>query len=377
MVGSYALGLAVTTPLFIFLGMNLRTVQVTDVKSEYSFGDYLGFRSTTSIIAFVSVSILVAVFYSSLPTRVILLVACLKFVESIQDVIYAYLQRWGRMDHVAMSMMFKGFISMIVFALTQWLTRSLLASLISMLAVWMAVLVLFDFVKTARTMKQCTPEEAIALHLDWKTLRKLLRLSFPLGISAMLVSLIANIPRYSLNAALGVVAVGIFSSMTYVMQAGVVLVASVGQSASTVLAQSYMDGDMSSFFRRYSKLLGFSTVLGFLGVLMAIFGGQTLLVTIYNSTYATHSVDFIWIMVIAALSYVASMLSFGLNAARYFNIQPIIFIVELVFGYLICRILVPNHGISGAIWALLFMSGFQVTAMAIANVHAIKFRRHA
>ena len=44
MVGQFALGLAITAPVFMFAGLNLRTVQVTDARRDFQFGDYLGLR---------------------------------------------------------------------------------------------------------------------------------------------------------------------------------------------------------------------------------------------------------------------------------------------------------------------------------------------
>ena len=36
--------LAITGPVFVFAGFNLRTVQVTDARRDFQFGDYLGLR---------------------------------------------------------------------------------------------------------------------------------------------------------------------------------------------------------------------------------------------------------------------------------------------------------------------------------------------
>lgn len=41
MVGQFALGLAITAPVFRFADLRLRNVQATDTRREYLFGDYL------------------------------------------------------------------------------------------------------------------------------------------------------------------------------------------------------------------------------------------------------------------------------------------------------------------------------------------------
>src|SRR5258708_3150671 len=44
MVGQFALAVAITSPIMLFAGCALRTVQATDTGGDFSFADYLGFR---------------------------------------------------------------------------------------------------------------------------------------------------------------------------------------------------------------------------------------------------------------------------------------------------------------------------------------------
>src|SRR5262249_180205 len=39
-VGQFSLGLAISAPVFMFTNFNLRSVQATDARSEFEFGDY-------------------------------------------------------------------------------------------------------------------------------------------------------------------------------------------------------------------------------------------------------------------------------------------------------------------------------------------------
>src|ERR1039458_3343919 len=61
MVGQFALGLALTAPVFQFANLQLRTAQVTDVLSVYAFSDYLGLRLVTSSIGLALIAVLVVV----------------------------------------------------------------------------------------------------------------------------------------------------------------------------------------------------------------------------------------------------------------------------------------------------------------------------
>src|SRR4051812_45337492 len=51
LVGQFALGLAITAPVLMFSNLQMRGIQATDAKREYSFGDYLGLRLLTTLLA--------------------------------------------------------------------------------------------------------------------------------------------------------------------------------------------------------------------------------------------------------------------------------------------------------------------------------------
>ena len=44
LVGQFSLGLAITAPVIMLTNMQLRAIQVTDTREEYTFGDYLGLK---------------------------------------------------------------------------------------------------------------------------------------------------------------------------------------------------------------------------------------------------------------------------------------------------------------------------------------------
>ncbi|MDZ4874013.1 MAG: hypothetical protein CLLPBCKN_003409 [Chroococcidiopsis cubana SAG 39.79] len=43
-LGQFTLGFALTAPVIMFTNLQLRTIQATDAKQQYYFGDYLGLR---------------------------------------------------------------------------------------------------------------------------------------------------------------------------------------------------------------------------------------------------------------------------------------------------------------------------------------------
>src|SRR5487761_2005637 len=54
-VGQYALGVAVSTPILMLAQLNLRSVIATDVKREHSFADYRGVRLISLSLALLGI----------------------------------------------------------------------------------------------------------------------------------------------------------------------------------------------------------------------------------------------------------------------------------------------------------------------------------
>src|SRR5919197_2263596 len=113
MVGQFALGLAVATPVIMFANLQLGSVQATDARRQYRFGEYLGLRLITTALAFLAMIGIVLLSRHRWDTAlVVVAVGLAKALESISDLIYGLLQQHERMDRIAKSVMLKGPVSL-------------------------------------------------------------------------------------------------------------------------------------------------------------------------------------------------------------------------------------------------------------------------
>src|SRR5690606_39188157 len=104
MIGEYSIALAITAPIFLFLNFNLRTLQVTDINDETRFREYFVFRIVSSTLAFLIVFLITVLSgYEKQVAIVIILIAILKFVESLSDLIYGFFQQKERMEYISIS----------------------------------------------------------------------------------------------------------------------------------------------------------------------------------------------------------------------------------------------------------------------------------
>jgi len=102
MVGEYALAMAVTTPVFLFADLNLRSVYVTDTADQYTFSQYFTLRCAATLIVFIGITGFALL--SGLGPKnaiIIIFVAIAKSAETISEVVFGLFQKNERMDRLA------------------------------------------------------------------------------------------------------------------------------------------------------------------------------------------------------------------------------------------------------------------------------------
>ncbi len=360
MVGEFALGLAITAPIILFAGLALRAVQATDAQQAYRFNDYLGLRMVTSFLALV---VIVGIAWGGNYNRevrwTILFIGLAKAYEMVSDTFYGLFQQRERMDRIASSMVIKGPLSLAALAVAVLVSQHVWVGAAALSVAWLVVLLLYD---VPNGMRILAVERRAEIGPRWHppTLVRLTRLSFPLGLTLMLISLNTNIPRYFIEHHWGQRELGFFAAVAYLMVAGTTVVNALGQSASPRLAKYYASGNRQQFLHLLVRLVGTGLALGAAGVLISLAVGKEILALVYEPEYAQFNRVLVWVMAAAALSYVASFLGYAMTAARFFSIQPVIFAGVALVSALFCGILVPSYGALGAAWALGAANGLQL-----------------
>lgn len=368
-VGQFALGLAVTAPIFMMTNLNLRAVQATDATNKYNFGDYLRLRIYTTIIA-ISITIIIVNIaeYKIYTSLIIISIALIKSVESLSDIFYGLFQKNEVMNITAKAMIIKGVSTVIAISITFFITNNLLFSMVCVIIIKIFTIFIYDYRKgkifleksTIITHKEANLKQPCIKMLYTDNLFKLAALAAPLGIVMMFNSLNTNIPRYLLERSFGERELGIFAAMAYLMVAGTTVISALGQSASPRLAKQFAGQDIIGFRRLLFKLIFIGIVCGLLGVLVVFLGGKEILTHLYGSEYGEYADVLILIMIASGLSYVSSFLGVALTAARHFKIQIPITILSFVVILTASWVLVPESGMKGAAIGLIYMYFAQI-----------------
>jgi len=366
LVGQFALGLAIGAPVMMLANLQLRSVQATDARNEYRFGDYLALRLATTALAFAAICLIAWLAgYRWQTALVVILVGVAKSVESFSDVIYGLMQKYERLDRIAIAMMLRGVGSVTVFALALWFTRSVAWAVVALAAWWSAVLLTYERQTGGELLKAFGAADArFAPSWERARMRQLAWLSLPLGVVMVLVSLNTNIPRYFVEHYLGEAALGYFAALAYVMVAGYTVMNALGQSAAPRLAR-YYQSDRAAFKRLLAKMMLVAAAVGAAGILVAVLWGRPLLTLLYRRDYAQHADVFVWVMIAAAISYMASMLGYGMTAARIFRAQVPLFAASALGIAFTCLLLLKSHGLIAGAYALAVGSGIGLLGTAV------------
>ncbi len=361
-VGLFALGLATTAPIFMFATLRLRDVQATDTKQEYQFGDYFAMRLVTTTLAFLAVIGVVLISgHEWAVSLVILATAASKAIEAISDAFYGLFMQQERLDRIAKSMMIKGPLSLIGLGLGFYLTGSVFWGVVGLAAARMLIMLGYDIRNASLTLGQSVtsihrliPSDFPRPRWNATTLIRLAWLTLPLGVVTMLISFNANIPRYFIEAHLGVHQLGIFAAITALQKAAPTVVQALGRSASPRLAKYYAAHNARAFRRLTLQLAGIGALLGGAGVLVALVAGRPILTLLYGAEYALPGL-FALVMVDAGLDYMSTMMLFVITSARYLRVQLPLYLLTTGTVALACFWLIPSLGLAGA--ALASISG--------------------
>jgi O-antigen/teichoic acid export membrane protein len=364
MMGQFALGLAVSAPVFMLTSLQLRTVLATDARDEYRLGNYLALRVLGTTLGLVAITGFVLVSGLRKETAaVVLLVSLAKASDSMSDIIYGFWQKHEHFDKIAIALGGRGLGSVAAMGLVLYLTRSIVWSTAAMAVVWALWLATYERSGAKHLLSSISASEHVRPEWDRARGRQLVLLALPLGIVMLMLSLNANIPRYFIEHYFGEAMLGYFAAMAYVSVAGNTIMSAMGQTAVPRLAR-YFHSDRPAFLHLLKNMILLGAVLGIAGVGVALFFGSEVLRLLYRADYAQYPAVFTWLMAAAAVAYVSSMLGYGITAARMFRPQVPLVLGAAAITTAACWILIPSLRLMGSAYAVLMGAVFSLAGSA-------------
>ena len=359
-LGEYAFAMALAAPIVLFASGQLRALVASDVQRHWSYDTYLKFRFIT--LAGALVAVLSAGFLVRRPDSVlvILTVALVQVVESISDTYYGFMQRESRLDRVSHSLLIKGPVSLLTFALAIVLTGNLLIAIMGLLAGRLLVLLLWDC-RTSAYIEAASRRSTAVQDMSSTEMTSLLRLAIPLGVISTLGAFNTSIPRYFIEAHQGSVELGIFSAVASLLSIGMLVISALGQSMFVPVARACQTRNRGALRSAITQSTVVAAALGACLIAVAALLGREVLVVLFRAEYSAHADVLVRLMVAGGVAFLASAQGYIITAARHLHTQIPVLVASGAVSAVACFLLVPTSGAKGAADAVLAGALVQLT----------------
>lgn len=351
MVGQFALAMAVTTPIILLIGLDLRTVQATDQTNRFAFEDFFNLRLATLVVAMAVIMAFTAWNgYKRDTTLLIFVMGIAKCVEAISDLCHGTLQQHERLDQMAKARILRGVMAVSVLAGALYLFESLLLATVSLAVMWTGVLVFYDWPIAFRLLDQEGFSTSL-FRFRPKQLWALLLPAIPTGILSCQASLEQNLPRLCVDGYLGERELGMYSAVSSLIIASTMVINAVHCAILPRLAKFSVTNQWRHSWQMLLKLSLFGALLGVCGVTVVAFCGSWILGLAFGAEYSTQSPLLIVLMAGATIRYATLPLSTGFRAAKHFWLLSILQTISLVATVPVLKVFVQSYGGLGAAYA--------------------------
>ena len=361
---SFAMSLSV-----VFWAISLwggRTYQVSDVKKEFSSGDYIVVRFISSlIVAVFSISFCILSGYDLIKTELIMVLVSFKILESIADSMYGVLQIHNRLYIVGISLTMKSVFGFMLFTLVDILTKNIIYGALSIFIVNIAVAIFYDI----PWMKHV---ESVGLtKKNIMQAGKIMKKTAEVFVVVFLTMFSLNIPRYFLDK-YHYDQIGYFGIMAMPITLLTLFISFVLQPNVVNLSELLKKKKIKEFTKIVSKIDFITFTLGILFVVSSYLIGVWALNTVFGIDINNFRID-LTIMVIGAVANAfASIYVNLLIILRRFKGQFYTLLVTNILAVILSIYLIDRLAMLGSVLVFMTISFLQAIILLFIYKRSLK-----
>lgn len=361
---SFAMSLSV-----VFWAISLwggRTYQVSDVKKEFSSGDYIVVRFISSlIVAVFSISFCILSGYDLIKTELIMVLVSFKILESIADSMYGVLQIHNKLYIVGISLTIKSVFGFIIFAIVDILTKNIVYGALSIFLVNIAVVIFYDI----PWMKHV---ESVGLtKKNIMQAGKIMKKTAEVFVVVFLTMFSLNIPRYFLDK-YHYDQIGYFGIMAMPITLLTLFISFVLQPNVVNLSELLKKKKIKEFTKIVSKIDFITFTLGILFVVSSYLIGVWALNTVFGIDINNFRID-LTIMVIGAVANAfASIYVNLLIILRRFKGQFYTLLVTNILAVILSIYLIDRLAMLGSVLVFMTISFLQAIILLFIYKRSLK-----
>jgi len=361
---SFAMSLSV-----VFWAISLwggRTYQVSDVKKEFSSGDYIVVRFISSlIVAVFSISFCILSGYDLIKTELIMVLVSFKILESIADSMYGVLQIHNRLYIVGISLTMKSVFGFMLFTLVDILTKNIIYGALSIFIVNIAVVIFYDI----SWMKHV---ESVGLtKKNIMQAGKIMKKTAEVFVVVFLTMFSLNIPRYFLDK-YHYDQIGYFGIMAMPITLLTLFISFVLQPNVVNLSELLKKKKIKEFTKIVSKIDFITFTLGILFIVSSYLIGVWALNTVFGIDINNFRID-LTIMVIGAVAN--AFVSIYVNLLiilRRFKGQFYTLLVTNILAVILSIYLIDRLAMLGSVLVFMIISFLQAIILLFIYKRSLK-----
>ena len=361
---SFAMSLSV-----VFWAISLwggRTYQVSDVKKEFSNGDYIVVRFISSlIVAVFSISFCILSGYDLIKTELIMVLVSFKILESIADSMYGVLQIHNKLYIVGISLTMKSVFGFMIFAIVDILTKNIVYGALSIFLVNIVVVIFYDI----PWMKHV---ESVGLtKKNIMQAGKIMKKTAEVFVVVFLTMFSLNIPRYFLDK-YHYDQIGYFGIMAMPITLLTLFISFVLQPNVVNLSELLKRKKIKEFTKIVSKIDFITFTLGILFVVSSYLIGVWALNTVFGIDINNFRID-LTIMVIGAVAN--AFVSIYVNLLiilRRFKGQFYTLLVTNILAAVLSVYLIDRLAMLGSVLVFMIISFLQAAILLFIYKRSLK-----
>lgn len=341
--------------------------QISDIRDEYTLGEYVAFRMFTSCLALISIVLYTFITNQASYIGIILLFSIYKLASLQIDVLHANMQKNKRMDYLGRSEATQGIVSLVLFIVVFLMTHDLSITLISMFLGMVGVGLLYDLPRVKLFSK-------IKISFSLPKIKKLLVTCLPIVVGGIAAAAAPNLPRQALNYVLGAEALGVYGTL-----AAPVALIQMGASyiynpLLTYFVEAFDERDLKKFRRLVLyTLFGILLIMLLCGVFLVLFG-QSIFSIIYGEKILGYLYLFPPLIVCAGVTGCMWFLNDLTQALRIFKATAIGNFIALGAAVVSMFPFIYLFGLNGVTFANLFSAALAIIFMVIFSLRKVKKR---
>ena len=365
--GIFAISYSIAQLMLTIGWFGTRSFQVSDVREEFSFSDYLNLKIILSIVILAG-GIIYSICLRNYGYK--LLVSALYCVlilgDVFADIFAGRFQQIDKLYLAGMSYTIRNICYCIIFLLSLLITKELIVGLCAAIVVSFTVLMVFDYPMIKET-------SIISFKVDFVKIIELVRACFPLFISSFVTTFIMNIPKNAIEVTFSQNIQAYYNIIFTPSSLVNMFCMFIFVPLYTSIAKAWNGGEIKVFkkiiFRIVLMVFGLSVVVLIGGALLGI----PILEFVYGVQLMEYKIPFLVLVGAGCVNGLNTVWSYIFTVVRRQKYVLVIYVISLVFSQILITPLISRFGVTGASVDYLF--GISVICILFSVIFVFKIQK--